>query len=128
MSRCVSEPSTRAELGRRAEEAVAEWLAARGVEVLAANVRVGRLEIDLVCRDGEVIVIVEVRTRGATSWQRALGSIDERKRQRLRRAGNALWQMRYSREPGTERMRFDAASVRFETNGAVVIEYVKAAF
>jgi putative endonuclease len=120
-------PVSRAERGRAAETAVAEWLAARGLEVLGRNVRVGRLELDIVCRDGEVVVVVEVRTRGTGAWQRGLDSIDARKRARLRAAGTALWRQRYSREAWAERMRFDAASVRFDEDGAVHIEYVRAA-
>ena len=46
----------------------------------------------------------------------------------MRRAGRALWQQRFAREPWAERMRFDAAAVRFEPDGGVHIEYVKAAF
>ncbi len=49
---------TRAELGRFAEQAVIEWLAARGLDVLGTNVRVGRLEVDIVCREGDVVVLV----------------------------------------------------------------------
>jgi putative endonuclease len=118
----------RAALGARAEEAVADWLEARGVEVVGTNVRVGKLEVDLVVREGPVIAIVEVRTRGAGSWQRAFDSIDARKRERLRRAGRALWQNRFAKDSRAERMRFDAASVTFEPDGGVHVEWAKAAF
>ncbi len=96
--------------------------------MLARNVRVGRLEIDLVVRDGPVVAVLEVRTRGATSWQRALDSIDHKKRARVRNAGARLWHDRYSTMPGVERMRFDAVSVTFEPDGAVRVEHVRAAF
>ena len=121
-------PRTRAELGARAEAAVADYLSARGLEVLGTNVRVGRLEIDLLARDGVVIVVVEVRTRGPGSWVRALDSIDWRKRGRIRRAGERLWRDRFSRQRGVERMRFDCASVTFERTGAVLVEHIPAAF
>lgn len=119
---------SRAARGRAAEDAVAAWLDARGFEVLGRNVRVGRLEVDVVCRDGDAVVVVEVRTRGEGAWQRGLDSIDARKQARVRAAGAALWRSRYAREPWAQRVRFDAASVRFEDGGAVHIEYVKAAF
>ena len=118
---------TRAERGKAAEDAVAVWLVARGHEVLGANVRVGRLEIDLVWRDGPVVAVVEVRTRGPGAWLGPFASIDARKRERVRRAGSELWRVRYSREPWAERMRFDVAAVRPGPDGAEV-EYVKAAF
>lgn len=118
---------SRAALGAAAEDAVAAHLRALGLEVIGRNVRVGRLEIDLIARDGPVIAIVEVRTRGPTSFQRAFDSIDARKRARVRQAGEALWRTRFSADRGVERMRFDVASVTFTASGAVV-EHVKAAF
>lgn len=120
-------PSERARVGARAERAVVEHLLAEGLEVLATNVRVGRLEIDVVARDGEVIAIVEVRTRGTGSWQRGLESIDAAKRRRVREAGERLWRERFAKRADVERMRFDVASVRFDGELAT-IEYVKAAF
>ncbi|WP_437320450.1 YraN family protein [Sorangium sp. So ce385] len=115
-------------LGARAEDAVVAYLAARGMEVVARNARVGRLEIDVIARDGPVIAIIEVRTRGAGSYVRALDSIDAGKRARVRRAGEQLWRARFSRVRGVERMRFDAASVTFLPNGEAAVELIKAAF
>jgi putative endonuclease len=120
--------TARAKLGAAAEDAVADYLRALGVEVIARNVRVGRLEIDLIARDGPVIAIIEVRTRGPGSYQRALDSIDARKRARIRRAGEALWRARFSADERLERMRFDVASVTFPPEGGAVVEHVKAAF
>jgi len=74
-----------------------------------------------------VVVVVEVRTRGAGAWTSGFGSIDSAKRARIRRAGERLWRARYKNDESVDRLRFDAASVRFE-NGEAVIEYVRAAF
>ena len=60
---------------------------------------------------GEVVAIIEVRTRGAGSWQRALASIDRTKRQRLSRAARILWSRRFSKMAGVKRVRFDVAAV-----------------
>jgi putative endonuclease len=117
----------RAERGRRAELAVADYVTACGWLVLHTNRRVGRLELDLVIRDGAVAAIVEVRTRSQTSWQRALDSIDARKRARLRDAGERLWRDELSKDASIERLRFDIASVSFSPSGEVGIEYIKAA-
>lgn len=116
------------ELGTRAEEAVARYLSARGAAIVARNLRIGRLEIDIVAREGPVVIVVEVRTRGRTSWTRALGSLNAKKRLRVRRAGERLWRMRYRNDASVERLRYDAASVSFDDDGRVVVEYVKAAF
>lgn len=118
----------RGALGRRAEEAAAAHLEASGFSVLGRNVRVGRLEIDLIVRDGPVIVVVEVRTRGGGAWVRALDSVDHGKRTRVRRAGEALWRRRYKSDRTLERMRFDIVSVTFDDEGRATCEHVTAAF
>ena len=76
----------------------------------------------------ELIVVVEVRTRGPGAWTTGFGSIDVAKRRRIRRAGERLWQRRYKNDASVERMRFDAASVNFEATGRAVVEYAEAAF
>lgn len=78
-------------------------------------------------RRGPLIAVVEVRTRGAGALTRAFGSLDAAKRQRVRRAGERLWQRRYRHDASVERMRFDAASVTF-VDGVARVEYVAAAF
>lgn len=115
-------------LGARAEDVVAAYLAAQGLEIVARNARVGKLEIDVIARDGPVIAVIEVRTRGAGSYVRALDSVDAGKRARVRRAGAQLWRARFSRLAGVERMRFDVASVTFVPEGEPIVEIVKAAF
>ena len=119
--------STRKEQGDRAEEAVARHLLDRGVEIVARNLRVGMLEIDIVARLGELIMVVEVRHRGATSWTTCLSSINAVKRQRIRRAGQRLWDRRFKYDATAKRMRFDVASVLY-VDGEAVVEYVAAAF
>lgn len=81
----------------------------------------------MVARRGDVVAVVEVRTRGAGSWTTGFGSVDGRKRHRIRLAGARLWQRRYQHDLSVNRLRFDAASVRF-TAGGVAIEYVEGAF
>lgn len=114
--------------GRAAEQAVAEWLRARGFQIVAQNLFVGRYELDLVARSGPLIVVVEVRSRGPTARTRAFGSIDRQKRARIRRGGERLWQRRYRNDETVERMRFDAAGVVFDDTGQAQVEYVPAAF
>jgi len=114
-------------LGRRAETAVVRFLELQGYQIVGQNLRLGRLELDIVARVESTIVVVEVRTRGAGAWTTAFGSIDGQKRARIRRAGERLWQRRYKNDASVERLRFDAAAVSFEGDEPVV-EYVVAAF
>lgn len=88
----------------------------------------GRYEIDLLARDGSVIVVVEVRARGRGARVRALDSIDSAKRARLRRAAEWLWRDRFAKDPRLERVRFDCVAVTFDEADEPVVEYVRAAF
>ena len=113
--------------GARAEAVVARFLETQGYEIVATNLRLGHLELDVVARAGGTIAVVEVRTRGPGAWTSSFGSIDYKKRQRVRRAGERLWQRRYRHDPSAARLRFDAAAVSFEA-GEPRVEYVVAAF
>lgn len=117
----------RSERGRTAEAVVTEYLRAHGYVIVATNLRIGHLELDVVARLGCVIAVVEVRSRGSTAWTTAFGSIDGVKRRRIRRAGQRLWQRRYRHDETVERLRFDAAAVSWLA-GQPVVEYVIGAF
>jgi putative endonuclease len=95
--------------------------------VLAANLRVNYLEIDLVVQDGRTLALVEVRTRGRSAWTSAFGSVDGWKRTRLRRAGERLWHRRFRFQADVDHLRFDVASVSWES-GVATVEYIRAAF
>jgi putative endonuclease len=124
----VRSSSRRRERAAAAERAVSDYLQARGYEIVASNLRIGHLELDLVARKGQLVAVVEVRTRGPCAWTTGLGSVGPIKRQRIRRAGERLWQRRYRNDDSVERMRFDAASVHFDRRGVPSVEYVVAAF
>lgn len=99
-------------MGRRAEGIVARLLEQRGYTVLARNARVGRLELDLVARRKHVLVVCEVRARRNACFMHPIESIDPKKVERIRRATVAWLQ---KERPGTTCVRFDAASVVFDT-------------
>lgn len=106
---------------------MAQFLTERGFQIVATNLRLSYLELDVVARCGELVVVVEVRSRGRGAWTSGFGSLDGLKRYRIRLAGQRLWQRRYRHDLSVNRLRFDAASVVFGPNG-VEIEYAEAAF
>lgn len=69
--------------GAAAETAAAEFLAARGLALVERNFRVRGGEIDLICRDGETIVFVEVRLRRRSDYGGAAASILAAKQARI---------------------------------------------
>jgi len=81
---------TRIETGQKAEELAAAFLKAKGMAVLERNFRAKVGEIDLVAKDGDEIVFVEVRARASKDFGGAAASVDGAKRRKLIRAA-ALW-------------------------------------
>lgn len=98
-----------------------------GFVILGRNVRVGRLEIDIVAREGPVVIVVEVRTRSEGAWVKPLDSVDWKKQRRVRAAGERLWRARFKFDATLERMRFDIIGVAFDS-GTAHCEHIKAAF
>jgi putative endonuclease len=75
--------SARVELGRAGEKAAADLLRARGYEVVGAGFLARRGELDLVCRRGKELFVVEVKTRTDDSFGTPLEAVGSRKRRAL---------------------------------------------
>lgn len=90
------------------EHAAREYLRRAGLKFLTANFRSPRGEIDLVFRDEDCLVFVEVKTRSAGGWTRPAASVDARKRRLLSRA--ALDYLKLLQRPPI-RIRFDIVEV-----------------
>ena len=110
------------ELGRAAEEAVAAALVEAGFQIVGRNLRFGPLELDVVARRFELVVVVEVRTRGRGARMTGFGSLSATKRARIRRAAGTLWRRHFARDPTVSRLRIDAAAVTFDA-GVTRIAY-----
>jgi len=63
MERDYNKPGEADVLGRKGEEIAREYLICNGYRILDVNWRYGHKEIDIVARQGEEIVVVEVKTR-----------------------------------------------------------------
>lgn len=96
--------ATRAELGSAAEAIAADFLRSRGLVVLTRNYRCRLGEIDLVARDSDTLVFVEVRLRTSAAFGGAAASIGGAKRARMTRAARH-YLATLGREPSC---RFDA--------------------
>ena len=68
--------------GARAEAIAADYLARRGLTLVARNYRTRHGEIDLVMRDGDTLVFVEVRMRSRNDYGGAAGSVTAAKQER----------------------------------------------
>jgi putative endonuclease len=117
--------------GQIAEDLVAARLAAADWEIVARNTRTRYGELDIVARDGDVLVFVEVKgARADTEYgpERPICSIDFRKQRRVRRLATA-WMSEQRDQPPYDDIRFDAVGVTLDREGNPLdIEHVKGAF
>lgn len=101
--------------GRLGEAAAKDHLQKLGLKYLTANYRSGHGEIDLIFRDEDCLVFVEVKTRSSEDWARPAASINQRKRRTLSKT--ALEYLKLLKQPPVK-IRFDVVEVLLE-NGAV---------
>ena len=109
-------------LGRYGEQVAARHLVGDGFVVLERNWRCDLGEVDILARDGDVLVVCEVKTRRSTSHGAPFEAVTERKLHRLERLG-----MRWMRERAVRpaSMRVDVVSVLRPASGPTVIEHVR---
>ena len=99
-------------LGERTAKAHLQKL---GLKFLTANFRSARGEIDLIFRDEDCLVFVEVKTRSSEDWTRPAAAVDARKRRLLSQC--ALDYLKLLKHPEVK-IRFDIVEVLL-TDGAV---------
>jgi putative endonuclease len=97
--------------GRFGERAAKKHLQQRGLKFLTANFRSARGEVDLVFREDDCLVFVEVKTRSAEDWTRPARAVDSRKRRLL--SQTALDYLRLLHNPPVK-IRFDIVEVLLE--------------
>ena len=102
----------RGELG---ELAAKEHLRQLGLKFLLANYRSERGEVDLIFRDRDCLVFIEVKTRSSEAWTRPAAAVNARKRRLL--TLTALDYLRLLRNPPIK-IRFDIVEVLL-SDGAV---------
>jgi putative endonuclease len=112
--------------GAAAEELAAQYLQVRGLKILSRNLRCKAGELDLVCLDGGVLAIVEVRQRGSAEFGGAIGSVTWTKRRKILRA--AQFFLRREKRWRNLALRFDVLAIEGLPDGAHRIDWVKDAF
>jgi putative endonuclease len=120
-------PETTTGLGRRAEDRALAYLESHGLALIARNHRCRGGEIDLVMRDGAVLVLVEVRSRSRRDYGGAAASIGHRKQRRFVVAARHL--LRTRPELAQLRARFDVVAIDAgEAPGSTTLEWIRDAF
>jgi len=103
--------------GRRGEEVAAAYLAKAGYEILARNWRCPLGELDIVAREGDTLVFVEVRSRRTAGFGAPEESVGFAKQQQLSRLAAC-----YLNRHGLANIpaRFDVAAVKLLPSGPQV--------
>jgi putative endonuclease len=112
--------------GAAAEQLAARYLQVRGLKVLARNLRCKAGELDLVCLDGDVLAIVEVRQRGSAEYGGALSSVSWVKQRKILRT--AQYFLRREKHWRNLALRFDVVAIEGLPDGVHRIEWIKDAF
>ncbi|MFE7131331.1 YraN family protein [Streptomyces sp. NPDC057638] len=122
--------NTTGALGRYGEDIAARLLTGAGMTVLARNWRCGRAgEIDIVARDGDTVVVCEVKSRragpkaGGSPFEHPMAAVTPAKAERLRHLAHC-WLERYGGPPPGG-VRIDLVGVVLPDRGAPVVEHVR---
>lgn len=109
-------------LGAYGENIAARHLCRGGMVLLDRNWRCDAGEIDLVLREGPILVICEVKTRTSLAYGSPLEAVDARKADRLRRLG-ARWLQAHRVHP--DDVRIDMVGVLVPPRGEIEVEHVR---
>lgn len=109
-------------IGSEIESAACKWLEQQGLAIVERNYRCKLGEIDIVAREGDTIIFIEVRKRSHPGFGDGFSSVDYRKQQKLLRTARRYLQ---------ERKYFDQYPCRFDivsARSATQLEWLRDAF
>lgn len=114
----------RQKVGQMGEQAARDYLEKQGYSIIETNYRCKLGEIDIIARDGEMVVIVEVRTKTGLAFGRPEESINRDKARKLNRLALQYIQANYHREISS---RIDLIAVMIEKNSGLVkdVKHIK---
>ena len=113
-------------LGKYGERVAASWLRSHRCKILATNFRGPRKgEVDIIARDGKLLLFVEIKTRRANSKVRPLDAVNRAKQALIERGANA-----WLKQLGTRQLpwRFDVIEVHVTDGEKPRVNHVRNAF
>ncbi len=110
-------------LGEEGERLAIQFLKENGYKILERNFRFGRGEIDIIAKDRDAIVFVEVKSRSSSNFGGPEQAVDLRKQRQLSRI--ALAWLQKNRLFHRVNCRFDVVAISFQTD---TIQLIKDAF
>jgi len=116
--------SARIDLGKAGEKAAAQLLQKLGYEVVGAGFLARRGELDLVCRRGKELVVVEVKTRTSNAFGTPIEAVGSRKRRALMSAAAEYRALAGWRGP----IRYAVVGLMLERDGSFSAELIEDPF
>lgn len=126
MTDAEGEPRDRKWTGDFGENVAADFLRSKGCRILARNFKAPRGgEVDIIARDGKLLLFVEVKTRHISAKIRPLDAVDKPKQALIERGANA-----WLKQLGTRNLpwRFDVIEVWLEEGRKPEVNHVRDAF
>jgi putative endonuclease len=112
-------------IGRQGEDLAVDWLRAHGYTLVARNYRRRFGEVDVIARQGEYLVFIEVKTRSSSRFGSPFDAVTLRKQQQLSRiAKDYLVRNKIMDTP----CRFDVLSIILAEDSSPTIDIVVNAF
>jgi putative endonuclease len=112
-------------IGKTGEDLACAELCRRGYAILVRRFRTRDGEIDIVARDGDVLVFVEVKTRRSLRFGLPRAAVTERKQHRMVRMAATYLARRH---PRAWSCRFDVVEITLDRDGAPRVEVLAGAF
>jgi putative endonuclease len=125
-NRRTSSATSRIDLGTVAENQALNWLEGRGLVFVARNFRCRLGEIDLIMRDRNVLVFVEVRYRKGGNLLNASQSVSPAKQRKVIRA--ASWYLCLHQDYQDHTVRFDVVAIDGPPGPETGLQWIRDAF
>lgn len=106
----------RKNLGKYGEDLACDYLRSKGYTVLERNYKIKIGELDIIARQADLLVCVEVKTRKSLSYGYGLESITWKKRQTIRKLAEYYYAV--LREPGLK-VRIDVIDILLDAEGSL---------
>jgi putative endonuclease len=113
------------QLGQQGELIAEQYLTQKGFKIVSKNFHSQQGEIDLIAKDGEFLVFVEVKNYSFRSLGSPLGAIRKSKKESIIHAAQTYL---YKNGIKNTNCRFDVISIYRKYNGQTVIDHIKDAF
>lgn len=112
------------ETGKKGENLAVEYLKKKGYEILETNWRFRRSEVDIIAKDGPILVFIEVKTRSSDYYGKPESFVSKRKKVLMMDAASAYM----NKISHTWEIRFDIIGILIEKNKDVIISHFEDAF